>query len=129
MVDVAEQRQHVRFLGVLELFGLLNRQRGKCGNDREESEVVVRERPLAFVQHIQAADRLAIPACLAYPPYLFIPLVPRDKTRRLIDGVKVGRILVDLVGNTGLPGLEDGAGNAFAQAITVPRGTGLSPIE
>ena len=50
----------------------------------------------------------------SYPAYPFIPLVPRDKTRRLIDGVKVGRILVDLVGNPGLSGLEDGAGNAFA---------------
>lgn len=81
MADVAEQRHHFSFLGVLELFGLLNHQRRERGNDREESEVVVRERPLAFVQHIQDADRLALLACLAYPPYPapaypFIPLVP-----------------------------------------------------
>ena len=105
MVDVAEQRHHFRFLGVLELFGLLNRQPGKCRNDREEFEVLVRERPRSFVQHVQDADRLALPACLAYPAYPFIPLVPRDKTRRLIDEVKVGRILVDLVGNPGLSGV------------------------
>ena len=43
MADVAEQRHHFSFLRVLELLRLLNRQRGKRGDDREESEIVVRE--------------------------------------------------------------------------------------
>ena len=84
MVDVAEQRHHFRFLGVLELLGLLDRQPGKCRNDREESEVVVRERPLAFVQHIQDADRLALPACLAYP---FTPRTPLSPLSRVTKSV------------------------------------------
>ena len=82
MVDVAEQRHHFRFLGVLELFGLLNRQPGKCRNDREESEVLVRERPRSFVQHVQDADRLALPACLAYPLTPLTPLSPLSRVTK-----------------------------------------------
>ena len=53
MTDVAEQLHHFGFLGVLELLRLLNRQRGECGNDREESEVVFRERPVGLFTTIE----------------------------------------------------------------------------
>src|SRR5436309_225812 len=108
MADVAEQHHYFSFLAVLELLGLLNRQRGKGRKDRKESEVVVRERPRLFVQHVQHADRFSSPAPERYRDH-----VPRDEAGGLVNLVKIAGVLVDLVSNPGLPGLIDGAGNAF----------------
>ena len=77
MADVAEERHHFSFLGVLELFGLLNRQRRERGSDREESEVMVRERPpcVCSARSRRRSSRSSRPSRVPRYPYPCIPLV------------------------------------------------------
>src|SRR5262245_34228164 len=120
MADVPEQRHHFGLLGVLELLGLLNCQRGKRRNNREESEVVIREGPYSFVQYVQDADGFASPASEGHRDH-----VPRDEPGGLVDLLKMGGVVVDPARNPWLSRLEDRPGNALIPGNGCPSGNRL----